>query len=58
MLSPTVAELLDVVKRLEMAVDADDVEAVLYAREMLSATAMAPLQAFDELRLYQLSKAS
>ena len=42
MLSPTVAELLDVVKRLDMAVDADDLEAVLQAREMLLATAMAP----------------
>ena len=47
MLSPTVAELVDVVKRLEMAVDADDLEAVLQAREMLLATAMGPLQAFD-----------
>ena len=58
MLSPTVAELLDVVKRLEMAVDADDVQAVLQAREMLLAHTMEPLQAFDELMLYQLSKAS
>ena len=57
-MSPTVAELVDVVKRLDMSVDADDLEAVMHAREMLLATAMAPLQAFDELRLYQLSKAS
>ena len=58
MLSPAVAELVDVVKRLEVAVDADDLEAVLQAREMLLAYTMAPLAAFDDLRLYQLSKAA
>ena len=58
MLSPAVAELVDVVKRLEMAVDADDLEAVLRAREMLLAYTMAPLAAFDDLRLYQPSKAA
>ena len=56
MLSPAVAELVDVVKRLEMAVDADDLAAVLGAREMLLAHTMAPLAAFDELRLYQSSR--
>ena len=58
MLSPAVAELVDVVKRLEVAVDADDLEAVLRAREMLLAYTMAPLAAFDDLRLYQPSKAA
>ena len=48
MLSPAVAELVDVVKRLELAVDADDLEAVLQAREMLLAYTMEPLRAFDE----------
>ncbi|MEO5838707.1 MAG: hypothetical protein ABIQ73_12945, partial [Acidimicrobiales bacterium] len=58
MLSPTVCELLDAVKRLELAVDGDDLAAVLQAREMLLAMTMEPLRAFDELMLYRLSKAS
>ena len=58
MLSPSVAELIDVVKRLEMAVDGDDLAAVAMMREALLAKTMEPLRAFDELMLYQLTKAS
>ena len=41
-----------------MAVDGDEIAAVLQAREMRLAKTMEPLRAFDELMLYQLSKAS
>ena len=58
MLSATVAELIDVVDRLDIAVDADDVAVVLRLRDTILAKAMAPLRAFDELMLYQLTKAS
>src|SRR5215211_4601807 len=58
MLSPSVAELIDVVKRLEMAVDGDDLAAVTMMREQLLAKTMEPLRAFDELMLYQLTKAA
>ena len=58
MLSPSVAELLDAVKRVEIAVDGDDLAAVAQARELLLAKTMEPLRAFDEMMLYQLTKAS
>ncbi len=58
MLSPTVCELLDAVKRVEIAVDGDDLAAVAQARELLLAKTMEPTRAFDELKLYQLTKAS
>ena len=57
MLSATVVELIDVVGRLEIAVDADDLVAVYRARELLLAKSMAPLREFDKAQLYQLSKA-
>ena len=58
MLSATVAELIDVVDRLDIAVDADDLAAVLRLRDTILAKAMESLRAFDELLLYQLTKAS
>ena len=58
MLSPSIAELIDITKRLEMAVDGDDLAAVAMVREQLLAKTMEPLRAFDELLLYQLSKAA
>src|ERR1044071_3026112 len=58
MLSASVAELVDAVKRVELAVDGDDLVAVLQARELLLAKTMEPLRAFDEMMLYQLTKAS
>src|SRR5205814_2440689 len=57
MLSATVVELIDVVGRLEIGVDADDLVAVARARELLLAKSMAPLREFDKAQLYQLSKA-
>ena len=47
MLSPSVAELLDAVKRVEIAVDGDDLAAVAQARELLLVKTMEPLRAFD-----------
>jgi len=58
MLSATVAELIDVVDRLDIAVDADDLAAAFLLRDKILAKAMEPLRAFDELLLYQLTKAS
>ena len=58
MLSSSVVELLEVAKRLDMAVDGDDIAAVAKLRDWLLAKTMAPLRAFDESMLYQLSKAS
>src|SRR4051812_4083958 len=58
MLSATVAELIDVVDRLDIAVDADDLAAVMRARDTILAKAMESLRAFDELLLYQLTKAA
>jgi len=52
MLSATVAELIDVVDRLDIAVDADDLVAVMRARDTILAKAIEPLRAFDELLLY------
>src|SRR6266404_6758685 len=57
MLSASVVELIDVVGRLEIGVDADDLVAVYRARELLLAKSMAPLREFDKAQLYQLSKA-
>src|SRR5258706_3335458 len=57
MLSATVLELIDVVGRLEIGVDADDLVAVYRVRELLLAKSMAPLREFDKAQLYQLSKA-
>src|SRR5439155_11114997 len=57
MLSASVVELIDVVGRLEIGVDADDLVAVARARELLLAKSMAPLREFDKAQLYQLSKA-
>src|SRR5437016_4854485 len=57
MLSATVVELIDVVGRLEIGVDADDLVAVARARELLLAKSMAPLREFDKAQLYQLCKA-
>ena len=50
--------LEELVDGLDIAVDADDLTRVLRLREQLLAKAMAPLRAFDEAQLYQLSKAS
>jgi hypothetical protein len=50
--------LEELVGHLDVAVDADVVARVLRLRETLLAKTMAPLRAFDELMLYQLSKAS
>ena len=58
MLGATVLELIDVVGRLEISVDADELAAVYRMREMILAKSMAPLRAFDKAQLYQLSKAS
>src|SRR5437879_10636525 len=57
MLSATVVELIDVVGRLEIGVDADDLVAVARGRELVLAKSMAPLREFDKAQLYQLSKA-
>ena len=57
MLSASVVELIDVVGRLEVGVDADDLVAVCRMRELLLAKSMAPLREFDKAQLYQLSKA-
>ncbi|TML12221.1 MAG: hypothetical protein E6G39_12185, partial [Actinobacteria bacterium] len=57
MLSATVVELIDVVGRLEIGVDADDLVAVMRMRELLLAKSMAPLPEFDKAQLYQLCKA-
>ena len=46
------------VDHLDVAVDADVLARVFRLRETLLARTVAPLGAFDELRLYQLSKAS
>ena len=48
----------EAVDRLEIAVDAEELARVFRLRDALLATAMAPLRVFDELELYQLSKAS
>ena len=56
--SPTVAELVDVVARLDATVDGGEIAAVLSACETAVARTMAPLRAFDELMLYQLTKAA
>ena len=56
-MNSTVVELISAVERLEITVDADELSALLLLRETLLAKAMAPLRAFDELQLYQLSKA-
>ena len=54
----TVLELQEAVERLEIAVDAEELARVFRLRDALLAKAMAPLRSFDELELYQLSKAS
>ena len=58
MLNATVTNFLDAVARLEVAVDGDELAAVRRACETVVAKTMEPLRAFDELMLYQLSKAS
>ena len=45
-------------RRLDIAVDADELAAVYRMRETILAKSMAPLRAFDKAQLYQLSKAS
>src|SRR4051794_11301870 len=50
--------LEELVDQLDVAVDADVLARVFRLREKLLAKTMAPLRAFDELMLYQLSKAS
>src|SRR5439155_7722753 len=56
MLSATVVELIDIVGRLEIGVDADDLVAVMRMRELLLAKSMAPLREFDKAQVYQLCK--
>ena len=50
--------LEELVAGLDVAVDAAELARVFRLRDRLLAKAMAPLRAFDELQLYQLSKAS
>jgi hypothetical protein len=58
MFGATVSELIDVVGRLEISVDADELAVVYRLRETLLAKSMGPLREFDKAQLYQLSKAS
>ena len=58
MFSAGVCELREVIDRLEVSVDADDLAEVFRLRELLLAKSIRPLRAFDALGLYQLSKAA
>jgi hypothetical protein len=57
MLNATVTNFLDAVARLDVHVDGDEISAILQGCEDAVAKTMDPLRAFDELQLYQLSKA-
>src|SRR5258706_5855497 len=57
MLGATVVELIDVVGRLGIGVDGDDLVGVCRMRELLLAKSMAPVREFDKAQLYQLGKA-
>ncbi|HUP72950.1 MAG TPA: DUF222 domain-containing protein, partial [Acidimicrobiales bacterium] len=58
MLNATVAKFLDAVAGLDVAVDGEEIAAIRGACEIAVAKTMEPLRAFDELLLYQLTKAS
>jgi len=58
MFNTTVNDLCDAVSRLDVSVDGEEIAAVLRSCETAIAMTMAPLRAFDELMLYQLTKAS
>ena len=53
MLSSSVSELRDVIERLVVSVDADDLAEVFRLRDALLAKAIGPLRTFDALELYQ-----
>jgi phenylpyruvate tautomerase PptA (4-oxalocrotonate tautomerase family) len=57
MLNATVTNFLDAVACLDVHVDGDEISAILRGCEDAAAKTMNPLRAFDELQLYQLSKA-
>ena len=58
MFSAGVCELREVIDRLEVSVDADDLAEVFRLRELLLAKSIRPLREFEALGLYQLSKAA
>src|SRR5688572_20909326 len=58
MLNATVTDFLDAIARLDVHVDGDEISAILRGCEDAVAKTMDPLRAFDELMLYQLTKAS
>ena len=58
MLSSSICELRDVVERLDVSVDPDDLAEVFRLRDALLAKAMRPLREFDTLELYQPTKAT
>ena len=58
MLSSCLCELRDVIERLEVSVDADELAEVFLLRDALLAKAMRPLRTFDALELYQPTKAT
>src|SRR5688572_9942880 len=57
MLNATVTDFLDAIARLDVHRDGDEISAILRGCEDAVAKTMDPLRAFDELKLYQLSKA-
>jgi uncharacterized protein DUF222 len=57
MLNATVTNFLDAIAHLDVHVDGDEISAILRGCEDAVAKTMDPLRAFDELKLYQLSKA-
>ncbi len=57
MFNATVTDLCDAVARLDLTVDGEEIATVLRSCETALAMTMAPLRAFDELMLYQLTKA-
>ena len=58
MLSSSLRELRDVIERLDVSVDADELAEVFRLRDALLAKAIRPLREFDALELYQPSKAT
>ena len=58
MINATVTDLCDAVSRLDVSVDGEEIAAIRRGCETAIAKTMEPLRAFDELMLYQLTKAS
>jgi hypothetical protein len=58
MLNATVIDLLDAIARLEVNVDGEEISAIRRGCETAIAKTMEPTRAFDELMLYQLTKAA